>query len=196
LQDQCGLLASRKRPSDRLAPDGRLPGTAAPTLGAVGFCMERNLQVGTPRRCCLSGTDRVVLMGEGVRLHLDHRLGEVVDLLERVADLLRVRADLVERPQQAARAVIGLRRGDGMEVAALDLELLIDLGVQRLGVQRLGVGAVIRRIGGDRHHPLDGVLAAELQRGILNIITGPQHISHSRRIVQSLAAYSFPLQAR
>ena len=33
-------------------------------------------------------------------------------------------------------------------------------------------------------------------RAIFNIITGPEHISHSTRIVRSLAAYSLLLQAR
>ena len=40
------------------------------------------------------------------------------------------------------------------------------------------------------------VICAASCRGIFNIITGPEHISHSTRIVLSLAAYSLPLQAR
>jgi hypothetical protein len=40
------------------------------------------------------------------------------------------------------------------------------------------------------------VTCAASCRDIYNIITGPEHISHSTRIVRSLAAYSLPLQAR
>src|SRR3984893_8778739 len=42
-------------------------------------------------------TQRLVdLVTEGVRLHLGYRFGEVVDLFQRVVDLLRIGTDLVE----------------------------------------------------------------------------------------------------
>src|SRR6516225_3641207 len=41
------------------------------------------------------GTERlVVCRGEGMPVHLCHRLGEVVDFLEGITNLLRIRADL------------------------------------------------------------------------------------------------------
>ena len=46
----------------------------------------------------------MVLATVGVRLHLGHRLGEVVDLLEGIPNLLRVGADLVEGAQKQASA--------------------------------------------------------------------------------------------
>ena len=101
----------------------------------------------------------MALAAEGMGFHLGHRFGEVVDLLQGIADFLRVGADLVERPQHKAHAVIGLCGGDRVEVAALILEEAFDLFVQRLGVCTL-----VGRVGSHRHHALDQLLAAELEK--------------------------------
>src|SRR5882672_447440 len=76
----------------------------------------------------------VVVLGVRPRLHLGRGLGEVAYLLDGVPDLLRVRPHPVERTEEEAGAVIRLGGGHRVEVAALILEALLHLGVQRLGV--------------------------------------------------------------
>ena len=64
-------------------------------------------------------TKRLVVQAtKGVGLHFGNWLVEVVDLLQGIADFLRIGADLVERIQQKADAVIGLCRSNRMKVAA------------------------------------------------------------------------------
>src|SRR5712692_6295745 len=121
-----------KRASTRV----RERGAAPRRLPSRGSLVRANQLAVLPDRqeAALSPQRLVVVWRVRPRFHLGGRVAEVADLLERVADLLRVRPDAVARPQHKARAVIGLRRRHRVEVAALVLEALLDLGVELLGV--------------------------------------------------------------
>src|SRR6266508_322587 len=154
--DVVALGDQRVDAADRQAADHGLP-----ELDEEGFHLIRADELAVlpdGQEAALAPHGLVVVRRVRPRLHLGRRVAEVADLLERVTNLLGVGTHAVQGAQDQTRAVIGLRRGHGMEVSALVLEALLDLGVELLGVL-----AVVRRVGGDGHDALDRLLAAELE---------------------------------
>src|SRR6266508_572609 len=154
--DVVALGDQRVDAADRQAADHGLP-----ELDEEGFHLLRADELAVlpdGQEAALEPEGLVVVQRVRPRLYLGRRVAEVADLLERVTNLLGVGTHAVQGAQDQTRAVIGLRRGHGMEVSALVLEAPLDLGVELLGVL-----AVVRRVGGDGHDALDRLLAAELE---------------------------------